>query len=61
MVRSVSKERMRENMGIFDWCLGEKDLQQIDQLPQRRIVSGLAFVSVNGLYKSLDEVWDGEI
>ncbi|XP_068643110.1 non-functional NADPH-dependent codeinone reductase 2-like [Aristolochia californica] len=62
LVKSFSKERLKENLGIFDWELSEDDLQKIDHLPQHRSVSGetLNLVSENGPYKSLNELWEDE-
>ncbi|GJN12082.1 hypothetical protein PR202_ga30327 [Eleusine coracana subsp. coracana] len=61
VARSFNKERMKQNMDIFDWELNEDDKENIMQIPQRRACQGEYFVSPNGPYKSLQELWDGEI
>ncbi|RWR75131.1 methylecgonone reductase-like protein [Cinnamomum micranthum f. kanehirae] len=58
IVKSFNKERMKENLGIFDWELSEEELQQISQIPQHRGFSGEPFISPNGPYKTLQELWD---
>ncbi|KAK3143119.1 hypothetical protein QOZ80_4BG0358620 [Eleusine coracana subsp. coracana] len=61
VARSFNKERMKQNMDIFDWELNEDDKENIMQIPRRRACQGEYFVSPNGPYKSLQEFWDGEI
>ncbi|KAK4479699.1 hypothetical protein RD792_015230 [Penstemon davidsonii] len=43
--KSFNKERMKENLQIFDWALTQQDLQSIDQLPQ---VKGVTLASIFG-------------
>ena len=52
---------MKENLDIFDWKLSPEDLEKISQIPQRKGFLGLEFISEEGPYKSLSELWDGEI
>ncbi|CAD5188209.1 unnamed protein product [Musa acuminata subsp. malaccensis] len=61
IVKSFRKERLKENIDIFDWELTAEELQKISQIPQSRGPAGDGFVSANGPYKSLEELWDGEI
>lgn len=61
IVKSFNKERMRENIDIFDWELSQEDLQKIEQIPQKKGCPYVGLVSENGPYKSLDELWDGEV
>ncbi|KAF8389654.1 hypothetical protein HHK36_024173 [Tetracentron sinense] len=60
IVKSFNKERMKENLQIFDWGLSEEELAMVNQIPQGRGYSGELFVSPYGSYKSVDELWDGE-
>ncbi|KAL1318238.1 hypothetical protein HN51_070511 [Arachis hypogaea] len=60
IVKSFNKERMRENLKIFEWELSQEESQKFSQIPQRRMFSGEIFVSENGPYKSLEEFWDAE-
>ncbi|KAG1358791.1 Deoxymugineic acid synthase 1 [Cocos nucifera] len=61
VVKSFNKERMKENIDIFDWDLSKEELHEISQIPQHKGLPGEDFVSPNGPFKSLDELWDGEI
>ncbi|KAJ4713846.1 Aldo/keto reductase [Melia azedarach] len=36
--KSLNKERMKENLQIFDWCLTEEELNKIDRHPQQKAV-----------------------
>ncbi|XP_042488548.1 protein REDOX 2-like [Macadamia integrifolia] len=61
IVKSFSKERMKENLQIFDWELTQEEVDKISQIPQKRGFSGEMFLSPNGPYKSLEELWDEEV
>ncbi|KAL0551734.1 hypothetical protein IC582_010823 [Cucumis melo] len=38
VTKSFNKERMRQNIDIFDWSLNEDELAKINQLPQHRAI-----------------------
>lgn len=57
--RSFNKERMMDNAQIFDWELSEDEMNKIKEIPQRRLAVGDFFVSEEGQYKSVDDLWDG--
>ncbi|KAL4302264.1 hypothetical protein GQ457_10G028350 [Hibiscus cannabinus] len=61
LVKSFNKERMEQNLDIFDWKLSADELHKISQLPQCKGFPAGEFVSKDGPYKSLEELWDGEI
>ncbi|WOK93182.1 hypothetical protein Cni_G01876 [Canna indica] len=61
IVKSFNRERLKENMEIFDWKLSEEDKERLSKLPQKRYILAEPFVSPNGFYKSHAEMWDGEI
>ncbi|KAG8378670.1 hypothetical protein BUALT_Bualt07G0009400 [Buddleja alternifolia] len=61
IVKSFSKERMKENLEIFDWELTEEDVCKIQTIPQAKGFKGQIFIFPDGQYKSLQEFWDGEI
>jgi len=61
VVKSFNKERMTANTDIFDWELSKEELDKISQIPQGRGCSGEGFLSPNGPFKTLEELWDGEI
>jgi D-galacturonate reductase len=43
VIRSYNKERMKENLGIFDWSLTKEECSKIAQIPQRK---GFYFSSI---------------
>ncbi|KAG4157080.1 hypothetical protein ERO13_D02G039550v2 [Gossypium hirsutum] len=61
IAKSFNKERMKQNLDIFDWRLSDDELLKISQLPQCKGYPALEFVSDDGPFKSLQELWDGEI
>eukprot|EP00262_Sarcandra_glabra_P015788 TRINITY_DN495_c1_g1_i1.p1 TRINITY_DN495_c1_g1~~TRINITY_DN495_c1_g1_i1.p1 ORF type:complete len:335 (+),score=41.68 TRINITY_DN495_c1_g1_i1:92-1006(+) len=61
LVKSFNKERMGENLKIFDWVLSDQDKEKISQIPQRKVNLGKEFIAIDGPYKSVEELWDGEI
>ncbi|KAI6694278.1 hypothetical protein NL676_021988 [Syzygium grande] len=59
IVKSFNKERMRKSLQILGWELSQEDLERMKlQIPQRRGFAGEIFVSEDGPYKSVDELWD---
>ncbi|XP_058079476.1 NADPH-dependent codeinone reductase 1-1-like isoform X2 [Magnolia sinica] len=61
LVKSFNKQRLTENLQILDWSLSKEELHMIDQIPQRKGFPCVLFVSDVGPYKTLEELWDGEI
>ncbi|PKI77131.1 hypothetical protein CRG98_002634 [Punica granatum] len=61
IAQSFNKERLRENLEIFDWELSEDDHEKISRIPQKKMMLKEEFVSPEGPYKSVEELWDGEI
>ncbi|KAL3751115.1 hypothetical protein ACJRO7_012000 [Eucalyptus globulus] len=61
LVKSFNKERMKENLDIFDWSLSLEELNKISQIPQKKGCVGVQFVSPDGPYRSPEELWDEEI
>lgn len=61
LVKSFNENRLKENLDILDWELTEEERLKISQIPQCKGCLGMVFVSVDGPYKSLMELWDGEI
>ncbi|KAF8014543.1 hypothetical protein BT93_H0380 [Corymbia citriodora subsp. variegata] len=60
-MKSFNKERMKENLQILEWELSKEDSDKIKlEIPQRRGCPGDLFISEDGPYKSLDELWDGD-
>ncbi|KAL3512470.1 hypothetical protein ACH5RR_025187 [Cinchona calisaya] len=61
IVKSFNKERMKQNIQIFDWELTEEEMDRILQIPQSRGFGGDMFIHPTGPYKSVEELWDGDI
>lgn len=57
VAKSFHKERMRQNLEIFDWSLSEEDLKRISELPQRK---GFLLSSIVGAHDLVLE-FDKEI
>lgn len=58
IVKSFNTERMKQNLEIFEWELSKEDLEKISQIPQQKLYKGELFVSENGLYKSVEDIWE---
>nr|XP_017224014.1 PREDICTED: non-functional NADPH-dependent codeinone reductase 2-like isoform X2 [Daucus carota subsp. sativus] len=61
LVKSFNKERMKENMDIFDWQLSPEELEKINQIPQEKGNPALFFTSDRGPFKSSIDLWDEDI
>ncbi|KAJ8749829.1 hypothetical protein K2173_013232 [Erythroxylum novogranatense] len=61
VTKSSNKVRMQESIDIFNWNLSTDDLIKIDQIPQSRLCVAEIFVSEDGPYRSVMELWDGEM
>ncbi|RRT77668.1 hypothetical protein B296_00000849 [Ensete ventricosum] len=61
VVKSFNKERLKENMEIFDWNLKEEDKERLSLVPQKRLILVHPFISPNGFYKSHADFWDGDV
>ncbi|KAK6921582.1 NADP-dependent oxidoreductase domain [Dillenia turbinata] len=61
LVKSFNKERMKENLDILDWKLNLEDLNKINQIPEIRGCPTTLFISDEGPYKTLEELWDEEM
>ncbi|KAI4308447.1 hypothetical protein L6164_031524 [Bauhinia variegata] len=53
-VKSYDKERMKQNLQIFDWSLAENDYEKISQIEQERLIKGPTKPLLNDL-------WDDEM
>ncbi|KAI8027345.1 ABC transporter C family member 8 [Camellia lanceoleosa] len=61
LVKSFNKEWIKENLDIFDWMLSPKESKKIDQIPRKKGCLGIKFISDQGPYKSVEELWDANI
>ncbi|CAL0322295.1 unnamed protein product [Lupinus luteus] len=60
IVKSFNKERMKQNLQIFDWELKQEESDKISHIPQCRLYKAEMFVCENGPIKSLEELWDSD-
>uniref|UniRef100_A0A0E0EVA6 NADP-dependent oxidoreductase domain-containing protein n=1 Tax=Oryza meridionalis TaxID=40149 RepID=A0A0E0EVA6_9ORYZ len=61
LVKTYNEKRMRENLDIFNWELTDEERERISQMPQQRGLPGLEFISDHGPYKSVEDLWDGDV
>ncbi|XP_073009190.1 NADPH-dependent aldo-keto reductase, chloroplastic-like [Typha latifolia] len=59
--KSTKESRMKENIELFDWSIPEELFVKFSEIEQVRLIRGDPFVHPESIYKSLDELWDGEI
>ncbi|PRQ41302.1 D-galacturonate reductase [Rosa chinensis] len=57
VTKSYNKERMRQNLDIFDFCLTEEESEKMSHLPQRK---GVTFASLLGPHDIVLEI-DAEL
>lgn len=60
-MKSYNKGRLKENLQIFDWALSEDESNKIGQIKQHKMMLKEELVSARGPYKTLEELWDGEL
>ncbi|XP_042057004.1 non-functional NADPH-dependent codeinone reductase 2-like isoform X1 [Salvia splendens] len=60
VAKSFKRERMKENMGIFDWSLSSEEVDMISEIPQERACLGVDYTSIYGPYKTIQQLWDEE-
>ncbi|KAK6788949.1 hypothetical protein RDI58_012748 [Solanum bulbocastanum] len=61
VVKSYNKERMKQNLEIFDWSLSDDECRKISEIPQSRACLGKDYTSPYGPYKTTEELWDEEL
>ncbi|EAY94303.1 hypothetical protein OsI_16072 [Oryza sativa Indica Group] len=54
IAKSYRKERLKENLEIFDWELTDEDRLKISQIPQRKRVTAASLFSPDGEFTSVD-------
>ncbi|XP_073280926.1 protein REDOX 2-like [Primulina huaijiensis] len=61
LVKSFNSERMRQNLQIFDWELTDEETCKIGKISQAKAFTGQGFIFPKGQYRSVEELWDGEV
>ncbi|ONK69135.1 uncharacterized protein A4U43_C05F19710 [Asparagus officinalis] len=59
--KSTNEARIKENLDIFDWCIPEELFAKFSEIEQARLFKGDLFVDPQSFYKSIEELWDGEL
>nr|DAD28320.1 TPA_asm: hypothetical protein HUJ06_029788 [Nelumbo nucifera] len=60
--KSVNESRIKENLSLFDWCIPPELFSKFSNIHQQRLLRGeFAVHETCSPYKSLQELWDGEI
>ncbi|KAL2320064.1 hypothetical protein Fmac_029033 [Flemingia macrophylla] len=60
--KSTNEARIKENFDVFGWSIPEDLLAKFSEIEQARLLRGTSFVhETYGGYRSVEELWDGEI
>ncbi|KFK36675.1 hypothetical protein AALP_AA4G155100 [Arabis alpina] len=52
---------IKQNFDVFDWSIRDDMLSKFSEIEQGRSVRGMSFVHETSPYKTLQQLWDGEI
>ncbi|XP_028772981.1 NADPH-dependent aldo-keto reductase, chloroplastic-like [Neltuma alba] len=60
--KSTSETRIKENFDVFDWSIPAEVMAKFSEIKQERLVKGTWFVHETlGSYRTIEELWDGEL
>ncbi|KAJ4795841.1 NAD(P)-linked oxidoreductase superfamily protein [Rhynchospora pubera] len=59
--KSTSEARIKQNFDLFGWSIPDELYSQFSQIEQARLVLGRTFVGPHSVYKTVHDLWDGEI
>lgn len=59
--KSTNETRIKGNMDIFDWSIPEDLFAKLSEIEQKKLGRGRQFIKPDGVFKSEEELWDGEI
>uniref|UniRef100_A0A7N0TU34 NADP-dependent oxidoreductase domain-containing protein n=1 Tax=Kalanchoe fedtschenkoi TaxID=63787 RepID=A0A7N0TU34_KALFE len=60
--KSTNEARIKENFDIFTWSIPKELFAKFSEIGQGRLLRGTSFVHhIYGDYKTIEELWDGEI
>ncbi|KAJ4891863.1 Aldo-keto reductase family 4 member C10 [Raphanus sativus] len=59
--KSTHEDRIKQNFDVFSWSIPDDMLSMFSEIEQGRLVRGMSFVHETSPYKSLEQLWDGEI
>ncbi|XP_030456570.1 NADPH-dependent aldo-keto reductase, chloroplastic-like [Syzygium oleosum] len=60
--KSTNEARIKENFNVFDWSIPDDLFCKFSEIPQVKLIKGTGFVHETlGAYKTVKELWDGEV
>uniref|UniRef100_A0A6V7QUC5 NADP-dependent oxidoreductase domain-containing protein n=1 Tax=Ananas comosus var. bracteatus TaxID=296719 RepID=A0A6V7QUC5_ANACO len=59
--KSTTETRIKENIDLFDWSIPDDLFTKFSEIEQARLLRGNFIVHPQSVYKTLEELWDGEI
>lgn len=59
--KSTSESRIKENFNLFDWSIPPELFSKFSTIHQQRLLRGDFAIHETGPYKSVEELWDGEV
>ncbi|KAI6684232.1 hypothetical protein NL676_030145 [Syzygium grande] len=60
--KSTNEARIKENFNVFDWSIPDDLFCKFSEIPQVKLIKGTGFVHETlGAYKTVEELWDGEV
>lgn len=60
--KSTSEERIKSNLDVLDWSIPQDMMDQFEQIEQEKLLRGDFFThETYGPYRSVEDLWDGEI
>ncbi|XP_061339803.1 NADPH-dependent aldo-keto reductase, chloroplastic-like isoform X2 [Gastrolobium bilobum] len=60
--KSTNEARIKENFDLFEWSIPEDLIVKFSEIKQERLIKGtFAVHETYGAYRSIEELWDGEV
>ncbi|KAG6507996.1 NADPH-dependent aldo-keto reductase, chloroplastic-like isoform X4 [Zingiber officinale] len=59
--KSTSEARIKQNLDIYEWSIPDDMLAKLSQIEQARLMRADFLVHPQSIYKTVEELWDGEI
>ncbi|XP_020571149.1 aldo-keto reductase family 4 member C9-like [Phalaenopsis equestris] len=58
--KSVNEKRLIDNIGIFNWSIPDDLFAKFSEIEQERLIPGEFAVHPQSVYKTFDDLWDGD-
>ncbi|KAM3410857.1 hypothetical protein ACQJBY_002838 [Aegilops geniculata] len=59
--KSTNETRIKENLSIFDWSIPEDLMANFSEIQQVKVLRAEFVVHPEGIFKTVEDFWDGEI